>query len=111
MVERSDFTIGFKAEVKKKVVYVCGDSTRIEYECPQKDELKEWGNKLNAFARVSMCGEGIEIPYTEAASKIFYESMIRLCQISHQLSEFFKEPQNIINGGKQLLMLSAAAKE
>lgn len=97
---RCDYTVGFRAEVTRKIFYKSGKHTSIEYEYVGEDceEVGEWAHKLNTFVSVGMFGEPIEIPYTEVAAKIFYESMWRLCCLSHQLSEFLKEPKNILSG-------------
>ena len=99
-----DYVVGFKAEVRKIVTYTSGAKKREERECPKEDELGEWGNKLNSFAQVRPGSEATVIPYTEESAKVFYQSMLRLCQLSDQLSEFLSEPENIISGTGQLLL-------
>lgn len=94
--EDHDYSLGFKAEVTKKVTHTTGDKKRVVFERVEEEEMGQWGNKLNQFAKVATYGQAIEIPYTEDSAQVFYESMMRLCQISKQLSEFLSEPENIL---------------
>lgn len=105
MARSDDYNLGFRAEVEVKQTHTSGDNKRIEYSRASVDDerLGIYGQKLNTFTRVSVFGDPIEIPYTEDAAKTFYESMWALCHMAYQLSEYLKEPQNILTG-KQLLL-------
>lgn len=108
MARSDDYNLGFRAQVEVKQTHVSGnneDLVWIEYSRASVDDerLGTYGVQLNTFTRVSVFGEPIEIPYTEDAAKVFFESMWALCHMAYQLSEYLSEPQNILSG-KQLLL-------
>lgn len=99
--------IGFLAVVEKKVTYTSGDKVKIEYACPQEEELGEWGNKLNAFVNTYMRGSPKELPYSENIARVFYESMWKLCKLAHDLTKFLSEPKNVLECTGQFLLPEA----
>lgn len=105
MPRPDDYNLGFRAQVAVKQTHVSGDNERTEYSRASVDDkrLGKYGVQLNTFMRVGIYGDPIEIPYTEDAAKVFFESMWALCCMAYNLSEYLKEPQNIISG-KQLLL-------
>ena len=99
-----EWLVGFMATVEKKVTYTTGEKSKVEYQCPDKDSLGKWGEKLNAFTHTQMGGKPKEIPYTEEVARVFCESMWKLCELARRLTEFLSEPENVLKGTGQFLL-------
>jgi len=93
-----DYMIGFMAKVSKKITYKSGDNVKVEIRNPAEEEVGEWANKLNGFCNVSVGSGCKEMPYTEEVARLFYNSMIRLCEVSRSLTEFLEDPVNLLAG-------------
>ena len=69
-------------------------------------EFGRYGELLNSFTHTKLEKSDLEIPYTEESAKFFYESILGLCTLSEQLTEFFKDQEamlyTIATGGNLL---------
>lgn len=101
---KGEWLVGFRANVEKKITYTTGEKSKVEYSQPDKDNLGEWGKKLNDFTHTQMHGKPKEMPYTEDVARVFCESMWKLCELARNLTEFLSEPENILKGTGQFLL-------
>ena len=99
-----EWLVGFMANVEEKITYTTGKKSNVEYRPPNKDNLGEWGEKLNEFVNTRMAGKPKEMPYTEEVARIFCESMWKLCELAQKLTYFLSEPENILKGTGQFLL-------
>lgn len=104
-----NYMIGFMAVVSKKVTYKSGDNVKVEIKHPSEEEVGEWANMLNGFSNVGVGADCKEIPYTEEVARLFYNSMIRLCEVSRSLTEFLEDPINLLAGNDIPLLAAGQA--
>lgn len=99
-----DYSVGFKARVVLKTTYIRASSKQIKYSSIDEHLLGEYGQMLNAFSKVSISNSCHELPYSEKTAKLFYESMIALCNISDRLDALLSSPDNLLNMPDKLLI-------
>ena len=97
--QNQNYMIGFMAVVSKKITYKSGDNIKVEFlrHAPE-GEVGEWANTLNGFSNVGVEKGCKEMPYTEEVARLFYNSMIRLCEVSRSLTQFLEDPINLLAG-------------
>ena len=82
-MKRFDGTV-FDVEISARVVDSenGGELTRTEYEHAAREDLGDWGRRLNGFPRVDIKKDCREVPYDENTARKFYLAMLNLAYIS-----------------------------
>lgn len=108
----TDYTVGFKARVFRRLTHVRKATTKVTFENVRSGDVGHWGNKLNEFVHVSIStGRRNILPYTEETAKMFYESMLALCRFTDKLESYLKDPEKLMLVGSGGLLGPGSGRE
>lgn len=114
----SHFQVGIVARGFKKLTFTRASGTTVRYERIEP-EKGTWLARLNGFVGVAISAEDssklnqmAQLPYTEAAAKFFYDTMLTMCQLADRIDNFFGDAhtlQSAIDRNAGLLATSNVA--
>lgn len=104
----SHFQVGLYAEVLDMVTHRRPNSQRVEFRSPEWEhshlDHPTWASKLNGFPCLKRSDrpEALpRLPYTEENARFFYEMLIALCYLGHNLHDFFSDQGNVVKAIKR----------
>jgi hypothetical protein len=97
------FAVGLGARVFDKVTYTRPSGSTVKYERVPSKYSRTPLDRLNGFVGLSIKPEYAEqMPYSDEAAVFFYDAMIAMCRLAHQVKSFI--------GDKDRLALAIASR-
>lgn len=97
-ITASLFAVGIAGRVFDKVTYRRASGVRVKYErvvCPGF-KFDTPTQRLNSFVGLSMKPENCEqMPYSDEAAEFFYDAMLAMCKLAHQVKVFIGDKENL----------------
>ncbi|NMP24249.1 hypothetical protein [Sulfobacillus harzensis] len=94
------YRLGLFARVLDRVTEQRGEHVAVRYVLPKLPD-DSWGARLNSWTHLavpefrSYDQPWPHVPYTEPAAEFFYRMILRLCEMTDQLTTFFTDPVSV----------------
>lgn len=94
------YRLGLFARVLDRVTEQRGEHVAVRYVLPRLPD-GSWGARLNSWTHLraptfrAYEKPWPQVPYTEGAAEFFYRMLLRLCEMTDQLTTFFGDPVSV----------------